>query len=225
MNSSSSIHSSTSSDTGSRKNKSVSPMRHIAVVSPPNCNGQYNSNCNYNCNEEVDGNNSNEMIYTADDTTDSYVGPESSSTVTIPLTRTPLENVTTATTTSKATTTTTQTPHRNTTSAFISYTPSSDQSNHQRHCIDNTAEHSEDHVHDDNYNDEKYTDLLCMEEILSLSDSNHSYQSLISNSNNKMYDDNNDYDDETTTCTMYDTSLSMARFWEIDDNYHSTCLG
>ena len=203
------------------KSKSASPMRHIAVVSPPNCSGSYSDD---NSNNKNESNNKSKDYNTC-----LYDGPDSGTTP-------PIHNIIPDHNVA-ATTTTTKTHNRTATSAFISYTSKSsnflermdvDHSlatslfHRESHCSD--AKHGDDKcivmngtnqtdvdVHDANA---KYTDLLCLEEILSLSDSNHSHWSFITSASGCDYDD---CDDETTTM-FCDSKLGVACLWDDDDN-------
>jgi hypothetical protein len=222
---------------GSHKSKdgsASSPLRHIAVVSPPNCNDigiddnyhHHHHHPNSHEGNAIDGNNTDQ--------------PESS---TIPSTRTSIVECGTALVT--VATTTTPTPHRNNiTSAFVPYTlgdqmdddpttttgiiptspittihnpnQSMGRENPCNGCFLDTnnnfknSDGDEIVVDDDN---EKYTDLLCMEEILSLSDSNHSHRSFITNTS-VPGDDN---DDGETIHTWYDSGSTIVRFFGMNE--------
>jgi hypothetical protein len=115
-------------------------MRHIAVVSPPNCGGGGGSP--YYHDHPIDDDDDNDDV---DHTLQHEVSCRYGSI--------PDESATTNTNI-----------HPNTTSAFSSYTT----------VLPNDTNHND--VNDWN-KDDSYTDLLCLEEILSLSDSHHSHQS------------------------------------------------
>lgn len=118
--------------------KGVTPIRHIAVVSPPNCSGD-----SYYDDHPIDDND-----YVDDHTLQHEVSCRYG-TKSIP------DESSAATNTNI---------HSNATSAFSLYTT----------VLPDDANHND--VNDWN-KDDSYTDLLCLEEILSLSDSHHSHQS------------------------------------------------
>jgi hypothetical protein len=195
----------------SRKNyKTSSPMRHIAVVSPPNCNGK-----------EIDDNNENNNTMSNSNNIGPKLGPEPSTRVVPGCT----------------TTSTTTISQRNATSAFVEYA-SCDQMDVDHTTIPTSpikmildqsqgnrtdTEKSDNMFHGcytklDKFNEENFSDLLCMEEILSLSDSNHSHRSFITNASTHCYDqpdnDDADYDnaDDTITTMLCDSNFDVSSF-------------